>query len=716
MATAELKVRIDAETGQLKQGLNDANQKLGTFASKANNSIGGFARNTSALMGTVAASIAGAFSVGAVIGFTKEVFNATAQFQKFEAVLGNTLGSSALAGLKLKEIQEFAAKTPFGVNELTNSFVKLAGAGFKPTGDEMRKLGDLASSTGKSFDQLSEAIIDAQTGEFERLKEFNIRAQDAGDKVIFTFKGVQTQVDKSSSAIREYITALGDTQGVAGASAVIAETLTGKISNLGDSWDQMLISIGSNTSGVFGSVISTISKAIDEITEFNRELEIASKFKIGGSFIETLAKFGGKGLGAGGAFGGLLSTKDIKVEAIQAVESGVNKIVLSTIQGAKTATEFGNAIAKLKTEGDQLLKSGGGGDKQVQAAFKSIYEDGIKALQDGRKAFQAELNRPKDAGFGKGKTEQEGKTEAEKLEEEKNKRAQLIVAEGKAFAGQLELLKISNSVAQSIENQTNAQDEFNKGLEEATLIGEKFQADIFGKKLIEPVQSFGDFVKGDILPQLGSSFKTFFDEILMRGEWSFAALGKSILNTFASVLANQATTGVLALLGDKEAQAKGNVFSTVAKELGIAGKGGKGGGILGLLGIGGAGAAAGAVTAGSLSGVAATTGGVILGAPIAAAGTAGLGTAGAAAGATAASGGLLLPILGGIAAGALVASLFKKKQPAQPQPAFTTSNAISTSSSSNVDFGNGRVVFEISGVNLVGVLNRAGAKLQRFGP
>ena len=114
----------------------------------------------------------------------------------------------------------------------------------------------------------------------------------------------------------------------------------------------------------------------------------------------------------------------------------------------------------------------------------------------------------------------------------------------------------------------------------------------------------------------------------------------------------------------------------------------------------------------------AIAGGVAAGAvgTAAVAGTAGAGTAGALATGTAATGGLLLPILGGIAAGALVASLFKKKQPAQPQPAFTTSNAISTSSSSNVDFGNGRVVFEISGPNLVGVLNRAGAKLQRFGP
>jgi hypothetical protein len=32
--------------------------------------------------------------------------------------------------------------------------------------EQMRQMGDLASSVGKSFDQLTEAILDAQTGEF----------------------------------------------------------------------------------------------------------------------------------------------------------------------------------------------------------------------------------------------------------------------------------------------------------------------------------------------------------------------------------------------------------------------------------------------------------------------------------------------------------------------------------------------------------------------
>jgi len=67
----------------------------------------------------------------------------------------------------------------------------------------MVKLGDLASSTGKSFDQLAEAVLDAQTGEFERLKEFGIKASANGDKVTFSFKEQKTTVENAKTRARE---------------------------------------------------------------------------------------------------------------------------------------------------------------------------------------------------------------------------------------------------------------------------------------------------------------------------------------------------------------------------------------------------------------------------------------------------------------------------------------------------------------------------------
>lgn len=209
--------------------------------------------------------IAGTFAVGAITNVAKQIFNVTAEFQKMAAVLSNTLGSESEARAAMDQIKQFAAETPFSVRELTSAFVKLANQGFRPTMAEMRLMGDVASSTGKSFDQLTEAIIDAQTGEFERLKEFGIRAQKSGDQVTFSFKGVQTQVDFTSESIQQYILGLGELEGVQGANAKIAETLGGKFSNLNDAIDNLFNTIGEGNSGPMANMLDLASKLVKRL-------------------------------------------------------------------------------------------------------------------------------------------------------------------------------------------------------------------------------------------------------------------------------------------------------------------------------------------------------------------------------------------------------------------------------------------------------------------
>lgn len=186
-------------------------------------------------------TIAGA---GAIKSFISNVVEVTGNFQKMEAVLGNTLGSTSKAKETMDMLADFGAKTPFQVDELTSAYVKLANQGFTPTMDQMKKLGDLASSTGKSFDQLAEAIIDAQVGENERLKEFGIRASKNGDKVTYTFKEQETTIQNTASAIREYILSLGDLEGVIGANEKISATFVGRLSNIQDELTNKLKNFG----------------------------------------------------------------------------------------------------------------------------------------------------------------------------------------------------------------------------------------------------------------------------------------------------------------------------------------------------------------------------------------------------------------------------------------------------------------------------------------
>ena len=259
MTVGELNVEIGARLDRLDRALNEMQGKMENSAKKSE-SLWSEASNN------IAKFIAGAFSVAALAQFAKHAIKVRGEFERFGAVLSNTLGSEQGALGVLAQIQSFAAATPFSVRELTGAFVKLANQGFQPSREELRKLGDLASSTGKTFDQLAEAILDAQVGEFERLKEFGIRAADAGNQVIFTFKGVETAVDKNSQAIQEYMLSLGDLEGVTGSMEKISGTLEGSLSNLGDAFDNLALAV-SNTDGVMNTAISKLSNYVQVVAE-----------------------------------------------------------------------------------------------------------------------------------------------------------------------------------------------------------------------------------------------------------------------------------------------------------------------------------------------------------------------------------------------------------------------------------------------------------------
>lgn len=263
--SAKLNVDIVAQLKEFNKALSDMKSEvddLNKQVSKGNNESIKSTNALSSAFSSVGKTMAGLFATDMLLSFGKAVLETTAEFEKMEAVLTNTLGSNSLAQQSMAQITAFASKTPFQVNELTESFVKLANRGFKPTMEEMTALGDIASSTGKSFDQLTEAALDAMTGEFERLKEFGIRAQSEGNKVAFTFKGVTTEVAKTDAAIKDYLISLGQAEGVSGSMAAISETVGGKMSNLGDNIDQLKLAIGNQSSGVFASSIDWLSNFV----------------------------------------------------------------------------------------------------------------------------------------------------------------------------------------------------------------------------------------------------------------------------------------------------------------------------------------------------------------------------------------------------------------------------------------------------------------------
>lgn len=203
-----------------------------------------------------------------------QAYNTRKEFATYEAVLKNATGSTKAAASAMKMIQTLAADTPASVAEWTQAYIKLVNRGITPTKEELIQMGDIASSQGKDIDQFIEALLDAMTGENERLKEFGITASKNGETTAFTFRGVTTEVQNTDQAIKNYILSLGKVQGVQGAMAIQMEELAGLESNLGDQMDSIYNKIGKKLEpaikslmGTLGSLMGSLSSSLDTSAE-----------------------------------------------------------------------------------------------------------------------------------------------------------------------------------------------------------------------------------------------------------------------------------------------------------------------------------------------------------------------------------------------------------------------------------------------------------------
>lgn len=198
-------------------------------------SLGGLKNAVFSVQGAIAGIIGGA-TIGTIV-------QANRSFQSLQASLITFTGSAEAASKQFEVLQKFAATTPFALEEVVGGFNKLIARGINPSIESLTAFGNIASGTGKSLDMFIEAVADAAVGEFERLKEFGIKAKSEGDKVSLTFGGVTKTIGKNSQEMLGYLEQLGQTK-FAGSIERQANTIGGAFSNFGDSIATLSVAIG----------------------------------------------------------------------------------------------------------------------------------------------------------------------------------------------------------------------------------------------------------------------------------------------------------------------------------------------------------------------------------------------------------------------------------------------------------------------------------------
>jgi len=234
--------------------LGTTSRKVGRKMSKAFKGVGGVFKSLGGIVFNFKTAIAGLIGVGGFIGLTKSVLTTGGAFEDYKATLETVLGSQKKANEAFAWIENFAKTTPFEVDNLTASFVKLSAYGIDGT-KVMGTLGDTAAAMGKDINQAVEALADAQTGEFERLKEFGIKAvqisksnaekmgatmEDVG-KTALTYtdklgKEAFKLIDRNNrKQITSNLLAIWNER-YKGAMEKRSKTMNGMLSNLSDAW------------------------------------------------------------------------------------------------------------------------------------------------------------------------------------------------------------------------------------------------------------------------------------------------------------------------------------------------------------------------------------------------------------------------------------------------------------------------------------------------
>lgn len=213
------------------------------------------------------AGVASLLGGAAVWGFKSQLVDVAAQFERFEAILTTIEGSSEKARKSMDWVSDFAAKTPYELDEVMAAFVKLRAYGFEPTKGLLRALGDTSAAMGKNLMDAVEAIADAVTGENERLKEFGVRASVQGSKIVYEYtiagKQMRSVAEANSRAQIEAVLMAIFNKKYAGAMDKLSSTWDGMISNLSDGWTrfrQMIMS-----SGVFDWLKNRLQQILDQV-------------------------------------------------------------------------------------------------------------------------------------------------------------------------------------------------------------------------------------------------------------------------------------------------------------------------------------------------------------------------------------------------------------------------------------------------------------------
>ena len=216
------------------------------------------------------------FTLQGAQSFISQMIAVRSQFQQLEISFGTMLKSKEKANALMAQMADLAAKTPFGLEEVSEGAKRLLA--FQVPAEEvtetLRRMGDVASGLGVPMGQLIH-VYGQVKAQGKLMTNDLYQFMNAGIPIIAELSKV---VGKSETEIKEMVSA--GKIGFPEVQAVIknmtnegglffnlmaeqSKSLGGQISNLKDNFDQMLNEIGKSSEGIVSGAIKGVSFLVE---------------------------------------------------------------------------------------------------------------------------------------------------------------------------------------------------------------------------------------------------------------------------------------------------------------------------------------------------------------------------------------------------------------------------------------------------------------------
>lgn len=244
-----------AALSALERRLQFSDRAMGKLAYSAGSLIGGTIRG-----GVIAGATAAA---GLGIGSMVKVVTAGVQFENFRAQINSLEGSSAKGKASLAWITDFASKTPYQLDEVTQAFIDARNQGIDPMNGSLGTLGDAAAAMHKTMKDAVDMLGDASNFSFERALAFGVTSSVKGNDVTLSYitkanKKAMVTVKKDSLAVQAAMLSILQEK-FGGGMDLLSRLTEGKWSNIMDKLTIAAVKVWD------GGVGPAIGRALDRL-------------------------------------------------------------------------------------------------------------------------------------------------------------------------------------------------------------------------------------------------------------------------------------------------------------------------------------------------------------------------------------------------------------------------------------------------------------------